>query len=80
MYNICLIIFDPPLVGHQPTVPGVQWQGVLDATQPGQPCAQAALGIVAGIEDCLNLYVYTPRVSTRMQYVSTIFVDIFALF
>lgn len=33
-----------------------------DATKDGEPCAQAALGIVAGVEDCLNLYVYTPKV------------------
>lgn len=46
----------------QPTVPGAEWEGVRDATKDAEPCAQAALGIVAGVEDCLNLYVYTPKV------------------
>lgn len=49
----------------QPTVPGMEWEGVLDATKDGEPCAQAALGIVAGVEDCLNLYVYTPKVGVE---------------
>ncbi|KAK8730723.1 hypothetical protein OTU49_007888, partial [Cherax quadricarinatus] len=42
-------------------VTGVEWDGVLDATHPGMPCAQAALGITTGVEDCLNLYIYTPK-------------------
>ncbi|XP_063853097.1 pyrethroid hydrolase Ces2a-like [Scylla paramamosain] len=37
------------------------WEGTLDATHPRQPCAQAALGIMEGVEDCLYLFVYTPK-------------------
>ncbi|KAG7162055.1 Liver carboxylesterase 2-like [Homarus americanus] len=62
----------PPIGNNRfmPTLPGAEWSGVLDATQPGEPCAQAAIGIVAGIEDCLNLYVYTPKVPVPGENVS----------
>nr|XP_045620747.1 cocaine esterase-like [Procambarus clarkii] len=67
------IPYAQPPVGKNrfmPTVAGAEWSGVLDATQPKQPCAQAALGITAGVEDCLNLYVYTPKVPAPDDVVS----------
>ncbi|KAK4325458.1 hypothetical protein Pmani_003909 [Petrolisthes manimaculis] len=45
-----------------PPRPGVTWEGVLDGSVAGPPCAQAALGIKAGQEDCLHVYVYTTKV------------------
>ncbi|XP_066958748.1 cocaine esterase-like isoform X4 [Macrobrachium rosenbergii] len=57
----------PPLERHRfmPTLPGFEWEGVFDATKPGRSCAQAALGIMDGTEDCLHLYIYTPKLRTE---------------
>ncbi|CAL4094682.1 unnamed protein product, partial [Meganyctiphanes norvegica] len=38
------------------------WEGIKDVREVGPACAQAALGINKGEEDCLHLYVYTPKV------------------
>lgn len=59
----------PPIDRNRfmPTMPGYEWEGVLDATEKGEPCAQAALGIMTGIEDCLNLYVYTPKLPNETE-------------
>ncbi|KAK6997412.1 Carboxylesterase 5A, partial [Halocaridina rubra] len=53
----------PPVGDNRfmPTLPGYEWEGIFDATQKGEPCAQAGMGIMTGKEDCLNLYVYTPK-------------------
>ncbi|XP_027238198.2 cocaine esterase isoform X1 [Penaeus vannamei] len=67
------IPYAQPPIGDKrfmPTVPGAEWEGVRDATKDGEPCAQAALGIVAGVEDCLNLYVYTPKMPAEGQNIS----------
>jgi para-nitrobenzyl esterase len=55
----------PPVRWRAPRPPG-SWQGVRDATQQGQPCAQLAAdgsGVI-GSEDCLFLNVMTPRAVT----------------
>lgn len=59
----------PPLERHRfmPTLPGFEWEGVFDATKPGRSCAQAALGIMDGTEDCLHLYIYTPKLRTEVK-------------
>ncbi|KAK3862921.1 hypothetical protein Pcinc_031259 [Petrolisthes cinctipes] len=48
-----------------PPRPGVTWEGVLDGSVAGEPCAQGALGIKSGVEDCLHIYVYTNKVKDR---------------
>jgi para-nitrobenzyl esterase len=45
--------------------PADPWEGVLDATEEGSPCAQVPLmgGVnFTGSEDCLFINIYTPKV------------------
>ena len=38
------------------------WNGELDGTKDAEPCAQGALGVMAGEEDCLYLNIFVPQV------------------